>query len=56
MRMDYYRNYKEIVANYNREKDRVTIHFTVGFSVGLFALRATEALQPVLAGGDLVAA
>ncbi|HNY81100.1 MAG TPA: DUF3387 domain-containing protein, partial [Thermoanaerobaculales bacterium] len=28
LRMDYYRKYAEIVANYNREKDRVTIEDT----------------------------
>ncbi|MFL5352259.1 type I restriction enzyme endonuclease domain-containing protein [Archangium sp.] len=28
MRMDYYRKYQEIVANYNREKDRVTVEET----------------------------
>ena len=28
MRMDYYKKYQEIVADYNREKDRVTIEET----------------------------
>ena len=28
MRMDYYRKYQEIVADYNREKDRVTVEET----------------------------
>jgi len=28
MRMDYYRRYQEIVADYNREKDRVTVEET----------------------------
>src|ERR1035441_8644444 len=28
LRMDYYRRYSEIVADYNREKDRVTIEET----------------------------
>src|SRR5207247_2006900 len=28
MRMDYYRKYQDIVANYNREKDRVTVEAT----------------------------
>ena len=28
LRMDYYRKYAEIVADYNREKDRVTIEET----------------------------
>lgn len=27
-RMDYYRKYQEIVADYNREKDRTTIEDT----------------------------
>ena len=25
MRMDYYKKYQEIIADYNREKDRVTV-------------------------------
>ena len=28
MRMDYYRKYQEIIADYNREKDRVTVEET----------------------------
>ena len=28
LRMDYYKKYQEIVADYNREKDRVTIEET----------------------------
>ena len=28
MRMDYYKEYSEIIANYNRDKDRVTIEET----------------------------
>jgi type I restriction enzyme R subunit len=28
MRMDYYRKYQDIIANYNREKDRVTVEAT----------------------------
>ena len=28
MRMDYYRRYQEIIADYNREKDRVTVEET----------------------------
>jgi type I restriction enzyme, R subunit len=28
MRMDYYKRYQEIIADYNREKDRVTIEET----------------------------
>ena len=29
MRMDYYKQYQEIIADYNREKDRVTVEETV---------------------------
>ncbi|HEY5910002.1 MAG TPA: type I restriction endonuclease subunit R [Verrucomicrobiae bacterium] len=40
-RMDYYKKYQEIVADYNREKDRVTIEETFGrlvdFAAGLDA-------------------
>jgi hypothetical protein len=32
LRMDYYKKYQEIIADYNREKDRVTVEET-------FALR-----------------
>jgi type I restriction enzyme R subunit len=35
MRMDYYRRYSEIVADYNREKDRVTIEETFAKLVDL---------------------
>jgi type I restriction enzyme, R subunit len=28
MRMDYYRKYQEIIADYNREKDRVAVETT----------------------------
>jgi len=41
MRMDYYRKYQEIIADYNREKDRVTVEETfarlVEFASGLDA-------------------
>lgn len=36
-RMDYYKKYQEIVADYNREKDRVTIEETFGRLVDLAA-------------------
>lgn len=36
-RMDYYRRYSEIVADYNREKDRVTIEETFARLVDLLA-------------------
>ena len=29
LRMDYYKRYQEIVAGYNREKDRVTVEADV---------------------------
>ena len=35
MRMDYYRKYQEIVADYNREKDRVTVEETFALLVEL---------------------
>jgi type I restriction enzyme R subunit len=35
LRMDYYRKYAEIVADYNREKDRVTIEETFAKLVDL---------------------
>jgi type I restriction enzyme R subunit len=35
LRMDYYRRYSEIVADYNREKDRVTIEETFARLVDL---------------------
>lgn len=38
LRMDYYKRYQEIVADYNREKDRVTVETTF---VQLAALAAT---------------
>jgi len=28
MQMDYYKRYQEIIADYNREKDRVTVEET----------------------------
>ena len=34
-RMDYYEKYKEIVSNYNREKDRITIEETFAQLMGL---------------------
>jgi type I restriction enzyme R subunit len=35
LRMDYYRRYSEIVADYNREKDRVTVEETFARLVDL---------------------
>ena len=35
MRMDYYKKYQEIIADYNREKDRVTVEETFAQLVAL---------------------
>jgi type I restriction enzyme R subunit len=35
MRMDYYKKYQEIIADYNREKDRVTVEATFAQLVAL---------------------
>jgi len=37
LRMDYYRKYQEIIADYNREKDRVTVEATFAELVALAA-------------------
>ena len=37
MRMDYYKKYQEIIADYNREKDRVTVEATFAQLVALAA-------------------
>ena len=37
MRMDYYRKYQEIIADYNREKDRATVEATFAQLVALAA-------------------
>jgi len=37
MRMDYYKRYQEIIANYNREKDRATVEATFAQLVALAA-------------------
>jgi type I restriction enzyme, R subunit len=37
LRMDYYRKYQEIIADYNREKDRVTVEATFAQLVALAA-------------------
>ena len=42
LRMDYYRRYSEIVADYNREKDRVTIEETFAKVVDLAASLSAE--------------
>jgi len=35
MRMDYYKKYQQIIADYNREKDRVTVEATFAQLVAL---------------------
>jgi type I restriction enzyme R subunit len=37
LRMDYYRRYQEIIADYNREKDRVTVEATFAALLDLVA-------------------
>jgi type I restriction enzyme R subunit len=37
MRMDYYKKYQEIIADYNREKDRATVEATFAELVALAA-------------------
>ena len=41
-RMDYYKRYQEIIADYNREKDRVTVEATFAALVELAAGLDTE--------------
>jgi type I restriction enzyme R subunit len=42
MRMDYYRKYQEIIADYNREKDRTTVEATFAQLVALAATLDSE--------------
>ncbi len=42
LRMDYYRRYQEIVADYNREKDRATVEATFAALMDLVASLDTE--------------
>ena len=42
MRMDYYKKYQEIIADYNREKDRTTVEATFAQLVALAASLDTE--------------
>ena len=42
MRMDYYKKYQEIIADYNREKDRATVEDTFAQLVALAASLDTE--------------
>ena len=42
LRMDYYKKYQEIIADYNREKDRTTVEATFAQLVALAATLDTE--------------
>src|SRR5207237_10761063 len=42
MRMDYYKKYQEIIADYNREKDRATVEATFVQLVALATSLDTE--------------
>lgn len=50
MRMDYYRRYQEIVADYNREKDRATVEQTFAALVKLAGELDDEQLRAVHEG------
>ena len=43
LRMDYYKKYSEIIADYNREKDRVTIEETFAQLVDFMSSLDAEA-------------
>ena len=49
-RMDYYKRYQEIIADYNREKDRVSIEETFARVVDLMASLDAEQLRAVEEG------
>ena len=49
MRMDYYKKYQEIIADYNREKDRATVEETFAQLVDLAA--SLDAEQKPCRGG-----
>ncbi|MBI3392330.1 MAG: DUF3387 domain-containing protein, partial [Nitrospirae bacterium] len=56
MRMDYYKKYKEIIADYNREKDRATVEATFAELVALAASLDAEqkrAAEEGLSEGEL---
>ena len=42
LRMDYYKKYQAIIADYNREKDRATVEATFAQLVALAASLDTE--------------
>ena len=50
MRMDYYKKYQEIIADYNREKDRVSIEETFAKVMDLMASLDDEQLRAVEEG------
>lgn len=50
MRMDYYKKYQEIIADYNREKDRVTVEATFAQLVTLAASLDAEQRRAVEEG------
>lgn len=50
MRMDYYRRYQEIVADYNREKDRATVEQTFAALVKLASELDEEQMRAVHEG------
>jgi type I restriction enzyme R subunit len=50
LRMDYYKKYQEIVADYNREKDRVTVEETFAKLVELASSLDTEQKRAVQEG------
>ncbi len=56
LRMDYYRKYQEIIADYNREKDRATVEATFAQLVALAASLDAEqrrAAEEGLTQGEL---
>ena len=50
MRMDYYRKYQEIIADYNREKDRATVEATFAQLVSLAASLDAEQRRTAVEG------
>jgi type I restriction enzyme R subunit len=50
MRMDYYKKYQEIIADYNREKDRATVEATFAQLVTLAASLDAEQMRTVQEG------
>jgi type I restriction enzyme R subunit len=50
LRMDYYKKYQEIIADYNREKDRATVEATFAQLIALAASLDTEQRRAVEEG------